>query len=57
MARRSFGGKVMGDLIMLLIVGGLFWFMVNEQGDQKRQQRKQKLINASRKAYKEAQNG
>ena len=47
----------MGDLIMLLIVGGLFWFMVNEQGDQKRQQRKQKLINASRKAYKEAHNG
>jgi preprotein translocase subunit YajC len=47
----------MGDLLVMAIVCGLFWFMVNEQGDQKRQQRKQKLINASRKAYKEAQNG
>lgn len=43
----------MGDVIVMLIVGGLFWFMVNEQGDTKRQQRKQKLIRASRKMYKE----
>lgn len=43
----------MGDILVLAIVVGLLWFMVTEGGDQKKQQKRQKLIRASRKAYKE----